>query len=128
MTTRTTVLGTEVATPVLVAPSALHGLAPREFSRSGRWQALVPFGSEQFVFRVVDDWFISAQDVRQDLLDANATVEWTPSFYSKRRLAMRCIFFALSVYGGKKVCRKAMGPWRNTARSWLKVRKPYSPW
>ena len=24
--------------------TALHGLAPREFSRSGRWQALVPFG------------------------------------------------------------------------------------
>jgi isoleucyl-tRNA synthetase len=36
------------------------------------------------VFRVVDDWFISCDEIRQPLLDANATVEWTPSFYSKR--------------------------------------------
>jgi isoleucyl-tRNA synthetase len=36
------------------------------------------------VFRVVDDWFISCNDLRQPLLDANATVEWTPSQYSKR--------------------------------------------
>jgi isoleucyl-tRNA synthetase len=43
------------------------------------WRCKTPL-----VFRVVDDWFISAQEVRQELLDANATVEWTPSFYSKR--------------------------------------------
>jgi isoleucyl-tRNA synthetase len=36
------------------------------------------------VFRVVDDWFISADEIRQPMLDANATVEWTPDFYSKR--------------------------------------------
>jgi isoleucyl-tRNA synthetase len=36
------------------------------------------------VFRVVDDWFISAQEIRQPMLDANAAVEWTPDFYSKR--------------------------------------------
>ncbi|MGH3110585.1 MAG: class I tRNA ligase family protein, partial [Gaiellaceae bacterium] len=36
------------------------------------------------VFRVVDDWFISAEEIRQPMLDANATVEWTPPFYSKR--------------------------------------------
>jgi isoleucyl-tRNA synthetase len=36
------------------------------------------------VFRVVDDWFISAEEIRQPMLDANATVEWTPAFYSKR--------------------------------------------
>ena len=36
------------------------------------------------VFRVVDDWFISADEIRQPMLDANATVEWTPAFYSKR--------------------------------------------
>ena len=36
------------------------------------------------VFRVVDDWFISAEEIRQPMLDANAKVEWTPSFYSKR--------------------------------------------
>jgi isoleucyl-tRNA synthetase len=36
------------------------------------------------VFRVVDDWFISAQEIRQPMLDANASVEWSPAFYSKR--------------------------------------------
>jgi isoleucyl-tRNA synthetase len=36
------------------------------------------------VFRVVDDWFIAADEIRQPMLDANATVDWTPGFYSKR--------------------------------------------
>ena len=36
------------------------------------------------VFRVVDDWFISAEEIRQPMLDANASVQWTPAFYSKR--------------------------------------------
>jgi isoleucyl-tRNA synthetase len=36
------------------------------------------------VFRVVDDWFISAEEIREPMLDANAKVEWTPAFYSKR--------------------------------------------
>src|SRR5205085_1675737 len=36
------------------------------------------------IFRVVDDWFISAQEIRQPMLDANATVAWTPDFYKKR--------------------------------------------
>jgi isoleucyl-tRNA synthetase len=43
------------------------------------WRCKTPL-----VFRVVDDWFISSDEIRQPLLDANATVEWTPSFYSKR--------------------------------------------
>jgi isoleucyl-tRNA synthetase len=43
------------------------------------WRCKTPL-----VFRVVDDWFISADEIRQPLLDANATVDWTPGFYSKR--------------------------------------------
>jgi isoleucyl-tRNA synthetase len=43
------------------------------------WRCKTPL-----VFRVVDDWFISADEIRQPMLDANATVEWTPAFYSKR--------------------------------------------
>ncbi len=43
------------------------------------WRCKTPL-----VFRVVDDWFIAADEIRQPLLDANATVEWTPGFYSKR--------------------------------------------
>ena len=43
------------------------------------WRCKTPL-----VFRVVDDWFISAQEIRQPMLDGNATVEWTPPQYRKR--------------------------------------------
>ena len=43
------------------------------------WRCATPL-----VFRVVDDWFISCEEVRQPLLDANDGVEWTPDFYKKR--------------------------------------------
>jgi isoleucyl-tRNA synthetase len=36
------------------------------------------------IWRLSDDWFISVQDLRQPLLDANATVEWTPEYMGKR--------------------------------------------
>src|SRR5947207_2020853 len=36
------------------------------------------------LFRVVDDWFISAGEIRRRMLEENATVEWTPSHYGKR--------------------------------------------
>jgi isoleucyl-tRNA synthetase len=40
--------------------------------------------STPLVFRIADDWLISAEEIRQPMLDANATVKWTPDFYSKR--------------------------------------------
>jgi isoleucyl-tRNA synthetase len=36
------------------------------------------------VFRVVDDWFISCDEIRGEMLDANAAVDWTPTQYGKR--------------------------------------------
>jgi isoleucyl-tRNA synthetase len=36
------------------------------------------------IFRIADDWLISVTDLRQPLLDANATVEWTPEYMGKR--------------------------------------------
>ncbi len=36
------------------------------------------------IFRLADDWFISVSEIRQPLLDANATVEWTPAYMGKR--------------------------------------------
>ena len=36
------------------------------------------------IFRISDDWFISVAEVRQPMLDANATVEWTPDYFGKR--------------------------------------------
>jgi isoleucyl-tRNA synthetase len=40
--------------------------------------------STPLVFRIADDWLIRADEIRQPMLDANATVKWTPDFYSKR--------------------------------------------
>jgi len=36
------------------------------------------------IWRVTDDWLIAVDDLRQTLLDANATVEWTPVYMGKR--------------------------------------------
>ncbi|HET8752397.1 MAG TPA: isoleucine--tRNA ligase [Gaiellaceae bacterium] len=36
------------------------------------------------IFRIADDWFISVRNLRQPMLDANATVEWTPEYMGKR--------------------------------------------
>ena len=36
------------------------------------------------IWRVTDDWLISVEELRQPLLDANATVEWTPAYMGKR--------------------------------------------
>src|SRR5206468_219120 len=36
------------------------------------------------IFRLADDWFISVRDLRGQMLDANATVEWIPEYMGKR--------------------------------------------
>ncbi len=36
------------------------------------------------IFRISDDWFIGVDSVRDDLLAANATVEWVPAYMGKR--------------------------------------------
>jgi len=36
------------------------------------------------IFRISDDWFLSVEELRQPLLDANAMVEWTPAYMGKR--------------------------------------------
>jgi isoleucyl-tRNA synthetase len=43
------------------------------------WRCATPL-----IFRIVDEWFIAADEIRPKMLAANATVEWTPDFYSKR--------------------------------------------
>jgi isoleucyl-tRNA synthetase len=35
------------------------------------------------IFRVADDWYISVDDLRQPLKDANASVKWTPPYMGK---------------------------------------------
>jgi len=36
------------------------------------------------IFRVTDDWFIAVDELRPKLLEANATVRWTPDHFGKR--------------------------------------------
>ncbi|MEP7334346.1 MAG: isoleucine--tRNA ligase [Actinomycetota bacterium] len=43
------------------------------------WRCATPL-----VFRIADDWLIACDEVREQMLAANATVDWTPDFYSKR--------------------------------------------
>jgi isoleucyl-tRNA synthetase len=38
----------------------------------------------KLIFRVVDEWFIRCDEIRQPMIDANNTVEWTPSHFGKR--------------------------------------------
>ena len=39
---------------------------------------------EELVFRVDDEWFIRADEIRQPMLDAAATVRWTPAYAGAR--------------------------------------------
>ncbi len=43
------------------------------------WRCATPL-----IFRVVDDWFISVDEIRPELLEANQDVAWTPEFYGRR--------------------------------------------
>jgi isoleucyl-tRNA synthetase len=36
------------------------------------------------IWRVTDDWLIAVDELRQALLDSNATIEWTPAYMGKR--------------------------------------------
>ncbi len=36
------------------------------------------------IFRISDDWFIAVEELRPKLIDANATIEWTPEYFGKR--------------------------------------------
>jgi isoleucyl-tRNA synthetase len=40
--------------------------------------------STPLIFRVTDDWFIAVDELRQQLIEANATVHWTPAYFGKR--------------------------------------------
>ena len=36
------------------------------------------------IFRIADDWFISVEELRPRLIEANATIEWVPAYFEKR--------------------------------------------
>jgi isoleucyl-tRNA synthetase len=53
------------------------GLYPHRYPHC--WRCDTPL-----IFRISNDWFLSVDELRQPLLDANATVEWTPAYMGKR--------------------------------------------
>lgn len=40
--------------------------------------------STELIFRLVDEWFIACDDLREPMKQANRSVEWSPAFYGKR--------------------------------------------
>jgi len=71
------------ATEQIVGDLGDRGLLVRaetiEHSYPFCWRCHTPL-----IFRLSDDWFISVEELRRPLLDANATVEWTPAYMGKR--------------------------------------------
>jgi isoleucyl-tRNA synthetase len=76
-------LSTEAARDPIVAALREQRLLVEEGTIAHRypicWRCKTPL-----IFRVVDDWFIRADEIRQPLLDANRDVAWTPQFYRRR--------------------------------------------
>ena len=76
-------LSTVEAAEQIVGDLADRGLLVRaetiEHAYPYCWRCHTPL-----IFRISDDWFISVEELRQPLLDANATVEWTPAYMGKR--------------------------------------------
>ena len=71
------------APDAVVAHLKAGGWLIRELPYTHRYPCCWRCGT-QLIFRVVDEWFISADEVRQPMIDAARTVEWTPSHYGKR--------------------------------------------
>jgi isoleucyl-tRNA synthetase len=76
-------LSTEEAREPIIAALRERGLLVEAGEITHRYPICWRCGTP-LIFRVVDDWFIACDEIRQPLLDANQEVEWTPSFYGKR--------------------------------------------
>jgi isoleucyl-tRNA synthetase len=54
-----------------------HGLHEHRYPHC--WRCDTPL-----IWRISDDWFISVEELRPKLLEANATVHWVPDYFGKR--------------------------------------------
>ena len=76
-------LSTVEATEQIVGDLGDRGLLVRaetiEHSYPHCWRCHTPL-----IFRISDDWFVSVEEIRPQLLAANADVEWTPAYMGKR--------------------------------------------
>ncbi|MGH3040479.1 MAG: class I tRNA ligase family protein, partial [Gaiellaceae bacterium] len=57
----------------------LHSVGEIEHRFPFCWRCHTPL-----IFRIADDWFIAVEELRPKLLEANATVKWTPEYFGKR--------------------------------------------
>ena len=75
-------ISTSEAAEQIVADLGDRGLLVRaetyEHSYPFCWRCHTPL-----IFRISDDWFIAAEELRPHLLGANAAVEWTPEYMGK---------------------------------------------
>ncbi len=76
-------LGTAEAADQLVADLAERGRLIDAGTIEHRfpfcWRCHTPL-----IFRISDDWFIAVEELRPKLIDANATIQWTPEYFGKR--------------------------------------------
>ena len=72
----------DVTTPI-VEDLGMRGRLLRAGEMTHRFPVCWRCGTE-LIFRVVDEWFISADGVRERMLAANQTVKWVPEHYGKR--------------------------------------------
>jgi isoleucyl-tRNA synthetase len=76
-------LTTHEAKDVVLGDLKQQGLLVRAGTLEHRYPSCWRCQTE-LIFRLVDEWFISCEDVREPMKEANRTVEWTPAFYGKR--------------------------------------------
>ena len=76
-------LSTHDAAPVVIRELTERNLLVRSGTIEHRYPGCWRCGTE-LIFRLVDEWFIRCDDIRQPMIEANRQVEWSPSFYGKR--------------------------------------------
>ena len=68
---------THEAAELIIDHLGSDGWLFRRASCTHRYPVCWRCGTE-LIFRVVDEWFISAEEMREPMIEANRTVEWTP--------------------------------------------------
>jgi isoleucyl-tRNA synthetase len=76
-------LSTHDAKDVVLGDLKQQGLLVRSGTLEHRYPSCWRCGTE-LIFRLVDEWFISCEEIREPMKAANRTVEWSPAFYGKR--------------------------------------------
>lgn len=76
-------LATDPAADPVAASLAERGLLVRRDTIDHRFPVCWRCATD-LIFRVVDEWFIAADPVREQMIEAARTVEWVPEHYGKR--------------------------------------------